>query len=99
MTAHKISEAAALAGFTPSALRFHESVRLPVEEIRDLVAVWDAGVCAPVQHGLAANIASRRERVQARIAEPDPDLAADVAVRQSPGQSRQRLLVQDRGSR
>lgn len=102
MGGYRISEAARLAGFAPSALRFYESegllpppsrtpggyrsyddaaverlrfvhrarqLGLPLDEIRDLVAVWDAGSCAPAQQGLAERIAIRRQSVQTRIAE------------------------------
>lgn len=102
MADYKISEAARLAGFTASALRFYETVGLlpepvrtragyrsydeaavdrlrfvrrarqlglPLEEIRQLVAIWDVGDCAPVQVGFATQISGRRELVAARIRE------------------------------
>jgi DNA-binding transcriptional MerR regulator len=102
MAGYRISQAARLAGFAPSALRFYESegllpepsrtpaghrvydesdverlrfvhrarqLGLALEEILDLVAAWDVGVCAPVQHGLATGIANRRREIGARIAE------------------------------
>lgn len=42
---------------------------LPLEEIRDLVAVWDGGLCAHVQDRLDAQIAAKSREVQARIRE------------------------------
>ena len=102
MADYKISEAARLAGFTASTLRFYETVGLlpdpvrtragyrsydepavdrlrfvhrarqlglPLEEIRRLVAAWDAGDCAPVLEGLATAISGRREQVAVRVRE------------------------------
>jgi DNA-binding transcriptional MerR regulator len=42
---------------------------LPLEEIRELAAVWDAGSCAPVQDRLARLLAEKITEVDARIAE------------------------------
>src|SRR5262245_24263937 len=42
---------------------------LPLEEIRDLVAVWDGGLCAHVQDRLDAHIAAKAHEVQTRIRE------------------------------
>jgi MerR family transcriptional regulator, copper efflux regulator len=42
---------------------------LPLEEIRELTTVWDAGDCGPVQARLAAVLTTRITEVQARIAE------------------------------
>ena len=100
MSGYRISQAAELAGFTPSALRFYESERLvPAPDrsaggyrsyddaaisrlrfvhrarelglglaaIRDLITVWDAGACAPVQQGFAQRIAAHRQDVAARL--------------------------------
>lgn len=102
MTGYRISQAAEMAGFTPSALRFYEGegllpsparsasgyrsyddaaisrlrfvhrarqLGLGLEAIRDLVTVWDAGACAPVQHGFARRIATHRKEVAARLGE------------------------------
>jgi DNA-binding transcriptional MerR regulator len=102
MTGYRISQAAELAGFTPSELRFYEGegllpsparsatgyrnyddaaisrlrfvhrarqLGLGLDAIRDLVAVWDAGACAPVQHGFAQRIAAHRQDIAARLVE------------------------------
>ena len=42
---------------------------LPLEEIRNLASVWDAGDCAPVQDRLAALLTSKIEEVRDRVAE------------------------------
>lgn len=102
MNGYRISQAAELAGFTPSALRFYENegllpaparsatgyrsyddaaisrlrfvhrarqLGLGLDAIRDLITVWDAGVCAPVQHGFAQRIAAHRQDVATRLVE------------------------------
>jgi MerR family transcriptional regulator, copper efflux regulator len=42
---------------------------LNLEEIRELVEVWDGDECAPVQHALVERVAVKLEQVDARIAE------------------------------
>jgi DNA-binding transcriptional MerR regulator len=42
---------------------------LPLEEIRDLAAVWDTGSCAPVQDRLAALLTDKIAEVRARVVE------------------------------
>jgi MerR family transcriptional regulator, copper efflux regulator len=42
---------------------------LPLEEIRDLTAVWDSGSCAPVQDRLAAQLTGKLAEVRRRVAE------------------------------
>lgn len=42
---------------------------LPLEEIRDLVAIWDGGLCAHVQDRLRTHVAAKSQEVQARIEE------------------------------
>jgi DNA-binding transcriptional MerR regulator len=42
---------------------------LPLDEIRDLAAVWDDGACAAVQHRLAGLIAGKIADVDVRVAE------------------------------
>ena len=73
-------------------LRFVHRARglgLPLEEIRGLVQIWDAGPCAPVQHGLAVHIAARRGQVQDRVVELQALAAqlrdAELAVLAAPG--------------
>jgi len=73
-------------------LRFVHRARglgLPLEEIRELVQIWDAGACAPLQQDLAANIAGRRARVQDRIVELQALAAqlrdAELSVLAAPG--------------
>jgi DNA-binding transcriptional MerR regulator len=51
-------------------LRFIDRAKqlgLPLEEIRDLVTVWDGGLCAQVQDRLRAHITAKAADVQARI--------------------------------
>jgi DNA-binding transcriptional MerR regulator len=53
-------------------LRFIDRAKqlgLPFEEIRELVAVWDAGVCAHVQDGLRAHVTAKASEVRSRIEE------------------------------
>jgi DNA-binding transcriptional MerR regulator len=53
-------------------LRFIERAKqlgLPLEEIRELVAVWDGGLCAHVQDRLREHVAANTTEVRARIAE------------------------------
>ena len=53
-------------------LRFIERAKqlgLPLEEIRELVAVWDGGQCAHVQDRLRAHITAKSAEVRARVAE------------------------------
>lgn len=73
-------------------LRFVHRARtlgLPLEEIRSLVEIWDAGPCAPVQQDLAEHIALRRRSVQERIVElqllADQLRDAERAVLDAPG--------------
>ena len=73
-------------------LRFVHRARglgLPLEEIRGLVQIWDAGPCAPVQHSLAVHIAARRGQVQDRVGELQALAAqlrdAELAVLAAPG--------------
>jgi DNA-binding transcriptional MerR regulator len=42
---------------------------LPLDEIRDLAAVWDAGSCAPVQERLTDLLAAKIADVDSRVAE------------------------------
>jgi len=42
---------------------------LPLDEIRDLAAVWDAGSCAPVQERLAELLTAKIADVDARVAD------------------------------
>ncbi len=42
---------------------------LPLDEIRDLTTVWDAGACAPVQDRLGALLNGKIAEVEARIRE------------------------------
>jgi DNA-binding transcriptional MerR regulator len=53
-------------------LRFIDRAKhlgLPLEEIRDLVAVWDGGLCAHVQDRLRAHITIKSVEVRDRIAD------------------------------
>lgn len=53
-------------------LRFIDRAKqlgLPLEEIRELVAVWDGGLCAHVQDRLRAQVTAKATEVRARIAE------------------------------
>jgi len=54
---------------------------LPLDEIRELAAVWDAGVCAPVQGRLATLVEARITEVQARISELTEFLTQLVSAR------------------
>jgi len=52
-------------------LRFIDRAKqlgLRLEEIRELVAVWDAGLCGHVQEDLRGRIRAKQVQVQARIA-------------------------------
>jgi len=42
---------------------------LPLDEIRELAAIWDAGSCEPVQDRLGALLARKIEDVRQRVAE------------------------------
>lgn len=51
-------------------LRFIDRAKqlgLPLEEIRELVAVWDGGLCAHVQDRLRAHVTSKAAEVRCRI--------------------------------
>jgi DNA-binding transcriptional MerR regulator len=53
-------------------LRFIDRAKqlgLPLEEIRDLVTVWDGGLCAHVQDRLRAHVTTKAADVQARISD------------------------------
>lgn len=53
-----------------SRLRFIERAKqlgLPLEEIRELVAVWDGGLCAHVQDRLRTHVAAKAVDVRARL--------------------------------
>jgi DNA-binding transcriptional MerR regulator len=55
-----------------SRLRFiarAKQLGLPLEEIRELVAVWDGGLCAHVQERLRTHIAAKSAEVRSRIGE------------------------------
>jgi DNA-binding transcriptional MerR regulator len=102
MVEYRISEVAERSGFSPSTLRFYESVDLlpepvrsqggyrvyddhdldrlrfigrakqlglPLEEIRELVGVWDDGACALVQDRLRQLVADKIEQVESRVSE------------------------------
>jgi MerR family copper efflux transcriptional regulator len=58
---------------------------LPLEEIRELAAVWDGGSCAPVQRGLAGLLDAKITEVRARIAELSAFAAQLSAVRDGLG--------------
>jgi DNA-binding transcriptional MerR regulator len=52
-------------------LRFIDRAKqlgLPLEEIRDLVAVWDGGLCAHVQERLREHVAAKAADVRERVA-------------------------------
>ena len=73
-------------------LRFVHRARtlgLPLDEIGELVAIWDAGSCAPVQHDLAGHVSARREQVDQRVTELQALSRqlrdAEVAVLAGPG--------------
>jgi DNA-binding transcriptional MerR regulator len=53
-------------------LRFIDRAKqlgLPLEEIRELVAVWDGGLCGHVQDRLRAHVSAKAAEVRARIEE------------------------------
>ncbi len=57
---------------TLARLRFIDRAKqlgLPLGEIRELVSVWDGGLCAHVQDRLRGHIAAKSAEVRARIAE------------------------------
>jgi DNA-binding transcriptional MerR regulator len=59
---------------------------LPLDEIRDLAAVWDTGSCEPVQNRLAALITDKLTQVHARIAELTAFAGQLAAARDGLGQ-------------
>jgi hypothetical protein len=58
---------------------------LPLEEIRELAAVWDAGSCAPVQHRLTDLLTAKITEVDARVGELTAFRAQLVAARDGLG--------------
>jgi DNA-binding transcriptional MerR regulator len=56
----------------PARLKFiarGKQLGLPLDQIRDLVAIWDGGRCAHVQERLRAHIATKSAEVECRIEE------------------------------
>jgi DNA-binding transcriptional MerR regulator len=49
---------------------------LPLEEIAELLAVWEAGACADVKADLRPRIAARLDEAQGRLAELEPFTAS-----------------------
>jgi len=46
-----------------------KALGLPLEEIRELVGVWDDGACDPVQHRLRQLLVDKIEEVESRVSE------------------------------
>src|SRR5262249_583005 len=45
-----------------------KQLELPLDEIRELTTIWDAGSCAPVQHRLVDLLTTKTSDVDARVA-------------------------------